>query len=135
MEETPSFDSALERLRAFLTDRGWPTNLVWRKNIDVARLRGGEIVVRRRSESAATRAANARYELGVRRGVGISLEVLCDLDGAACAIVRWTSEGTENEYYGIAPDRGLKLGIVTGTREDAPSASSHGGRRDKKQGC
>jgi hypothetical protein len=57
MEETPTFDSAVERLQRFLSEQGWPTDVVWRFEKDIVRLPQAEIVVRRRSTSQAVQAA------------------------------------------------------------------------------
>jgi hypothetical protein len=112
MEDAPTFDAAVERLRRFLDDQGWPSTLVWRLQTDIVRGRHCDVVVRRRSEAAAVSSARAHYETGRRHGVGIALQVACDLEGVACATVYWTTDMTEAEYR-MMPARGLKLGIVT----------------------
>src|SRR6185312_10256091 len=59
--------------------------------------------------------ARAHYEAGRQHGVGVALDVSCEVDGAACATVYWTTDSTEMEYRMI-PDRGLKLGVATTRR-------------------
>jgi hypothetical protein len=112
VEEAPTFDIAVERLKRFLSDQGWPSALVWRFETDIVRGRHCDVVVRRRRETGALSSARARYERGRRLGVGIALEVACDLEEAACATVYWTTDAREAECR-MMPERGLKLSIVT----------------------
>lgn len=112
MEDAPIFEAAVERLRRFLSDQGWPPDLAWRFESDIVRGRRCEVVVRCRTEAEAILSAKAHYEAGRRHGVGIALEVACDLEGVACATVYWTSDAREAEYR-MLPARGLKLSIVT----------------------
>jgi len=112
MEEAPQFEVAVERLKRFLSDQGWPDTLVWRAETDIVRGRHCDVVVRRRREAEAVSSARARYEEGRRLGVGIALEVACDLEQVACATVYWTTDAKEAEYR-MMPERGLKLSIAT----------------------
>ena len=112
MEETPPFDSAIERLQRFLSEQGWPTRIVWRLESDVVRVPHADIVVRRRTSPDATRIARAHYEAGRSQGVGVALEVSCEVDGAACTSIFWTADPTEAEYR-MMPERGLKLSVAT----------------------
>ena len=112
MEDAPTFEAAVERLKRFLNDQGWPSTLVWRFETDIVRGRQCDLVVRRRSEAEAVLSARADYQDGRRQGVGIALKVACDLEGAACATVYWTTDVKEAGYR-MMPARGLKLGIVT----------------------
>jgi len=112
MEETPSFDAATERLQRFLSEQGWPIRLIWRIEDDIVLLPGSEFVVRRRVEPRAALAARAHYEVGIRQGVGIALEVPCEVDGAACTTVYWTTDGMEAQYRTL-PEHGLKLSVAT----------------------
>jgi hypothetical protein len=92
MEEAPQFEVAVERLKHFLRDQGWPDALVWRAEMDIVCGRQCDVVVRRRREAEAVSSARARYEEGRRLGVGIALEVACDLEQVACATVYWTTD-------------------------------------------
>lgn len=112
MEETPTFDEAVQRLSRFLADQGWPTDLAWRFETDIVRGPRCGVLVRRRSEAKAALALRAHYEAGRHSGVGIALEVACDLGGVACATVYWTTDLLEAQYRRM-PERGLKLGVVS----------------------
>jgi hypothetical protein len=112
MEEPPPFDVAVQRLQQFLSEQGWPTGLVWRKGADVVHPPDGDVVVRRRRERAAAAVARKHYDEGFRHGVGIALEVPCEVDGAACATVYWTTDAVEAGYR-LLPDHGLKLWVAT----------------------
>jgi hypothetical protein len=112
MEETPPFDSAVQQLQQFLAQQGWPTRLVWRTEADVVHLPDRDVVVRRRVEREAASAARVHYDEGFRRGVGIALQVRCEVDGAACTTVYWTTDVVEAEYR-MSPDHGLKLSVAT----------------------
>jgi len=112
MEETPPFDSAVQRLQTFLSKQGWPTRLVWRMEGDIVHSLDRRIVVRRRREREAASVARSYYDEGFRRGVGIALAVLCEVDGAACTTIYWTTDTVEGEYR-ILPEHGLKLSVGT----------------------
>ena len=116
MEETPGFDEAIERLKRFLSEQGWPTAIVWRTDRDVARLLGAKIVVRRRSTSDRARRAREYYEEGRGNRVGVAIDVVCELDGAACATIEWTTDSRTAELHMI-PDTGLKLCVATPRRQ------------------
>jgi hypothetical protein len=112
MEQTPNFDEAVQRLKRFLADQGWPTDLAWRFERDIVPGSRCGVVVRRRSEARAALAVRAHYETGCRSGVGIAMEVACDLEGVACTTVYWTTNATEAAYR-MMPERGLKLSVAT----------------------
>ena len=112
MEETPEFDAAVRRLQRFLTDNGWPSTISWRRTEDVVRLPDGDVVVRRRPSFAAEEFARTYYEDGRQRGLGVALEVPCEVEGAACTTIYWTTDTTEAEYR-LMPDHGLKMVIAT----------------------
>jgi hypothetical protein len=112
MEETPPFDSAVQRLQRFLAEQGWPTRLVWRTDGDIVHVPSGDVVVRRRVEGEAASAARKHYDEGLRQGGGIALEVPCEVDGAACTTVYWTTDVVEAGYR-MLPDHGLKLSVAT----------------------
>jgi len=112
MEETPPFDSAVQQLQHFLAEQGWPTRLVWRTEPDIVHLPGRDVVVRRRDEREAASAARVHYNEGFRQGVGIALQVPCEVEGAACTTVYWTTDVVEAEYR-MLPDDGLKLSVAT----------------------
>jgi hypothetical protein len=106
MEQTPTFDSAAQRLQRVLAEQGWPTRIVWRHERDVVHLPGGEIVARHRSEPTASLEVHAHYEDGFHHGVGIAMYVPCKLDGAACAMVYSARE--PSRFYG----RNLRLQVT-----------------------
>lgn len=112
MEEPLSFDAAIERMQRFLAEQGWPTRLIWRTERDIVCLSGSELVVRRRVEPKAALAARVHYEVGLRQGLGISLQALCEVDGAACVTVYWSNDEMEAQYR-MQPEHGLKLSIAT----------------------
>jgi len=108
MEETPPFEVAVRRLQQFLAKQGWPTDLLWRTEADIVHPPDGDIVVRRRGEREAAAVARIRHDEGFRRGVGIALEVPCEVGGAACTTVYLTTDAVEAGYRMLA-DHGLKL--------------------------
>src|SRR5262245_60003671 len=112
MEETPPFDVAVQRLQQFLSEQGWPTERVWRTEADVVHPPDGDIVVRRRRGREAAAVSRMHYDEGFQRGVGIALEVPCEVDGAACTTVYWTTD-TVDAGYRMLPDCGLKLSVAT----------------------
>ena len=114
-EETPEFEQAVDRLRRFLADQGWPTTIAWRTETDIVRLPSGDVVVHRRSPSASASRAREHYEEGRRRGVGVALDVSCELGDSACASIFWTTDAREAECR-LMPARGLKLVIATPRR-------------------
>jgi hypothetical protein len=116
MEETPTFEAACARLTRFLADHGWPAKITWTAATDILLLPGGKALVRRRSSSSAAESARAYYEEGRAQGVGVALNVSCQLDDAACASIFWTADDTEAESC-FMPEQGLKLTIATPRRE------------------
>jgi hypothetical protein len=88
MEQTPTFEVAVERLKRFLGDQGWASTLVWRRETDIVRGPRCEVVVRRRSEAKAVSSAGAHYEAGRLHGVGIALATPHRL-GRPVGGVRW----------------------------------------------
>ena len=107
-----TFDEAVQRLTRFLGDQGWPMDLAWRFETDIVPDSPGEVVVRRRSKVDSLLASRAHYEAGRRLGVGVALEVACDLEGVACATVYWTTDVKEAEYR-MMPEHGLKLSVAS----------------------
>jgi hypothetical protein len=108
VEETPRFEQAVERFRAFLTEEGRSSSIVWRRPGDVVRRVDKDIVVRRRPPRKANDWAQRYYETGRRKGLGIALEAVCEVDGSVCATIFWTTDDVEASQL-MMPTQGLKM--------------------------
>ena len=107
MTETPSFDESLASFLRFAGGEGFSTDLVWVFREDVTDCVRHYWV---REPVPAGNAALARdyFEYGRDQGRGVTLEVLCRLDGRSACFV-WVPEDDEAASYAMQGPLKLKV--------------------------
>ncbi|HKI31032.1 MAG TPA: hypothetical protein VKA46_04145 [Gemmataceae bacterium] len=88
MSETPPYDDALNAFLRFVGEQGFSTELMWVFREDVTNCRR-RYWVRVPVPEANTTSARQHFELGRQRGFGVTLEVLCRLEGRSACFVSW----------------------------------------------
>jgi hypothetical protein len=104
----PPFDEAVSRFKAFLRDRGAPSDIDWVTFPDVA-WADARLYVRPMRAGEAAEAARAKYEGAVPRRLGVKLGALGKARGVSYCYVYRPSSRVEAEYH-LMPD-GLKLSV------------------------
>jgi hypothetical protein len=99
MSVTPSWEESLVSFQRFIEGQGFSTELVWIFREDVTNCHRRYWV---RTPVPASNAALAReqFEAGRRRGLGVTLEVLCRLEGRSACFV-WVPEDEEAASYAM----------------------------------
>ena len=104
----PPFTEAVAKFAAFLEREGAPAQLLWVDREDVTSHRR-QIWVRIGDAMEAVRRAEARYEAGRERGLGVSLRAVCKV-GAATACYVWVPKDETDASYAMQP-RSLKCQV------------------------
>ncbi len=123
----PPFDEAVQSFRRFLKDQGVGDDIhwIWREGVCSRRAPGS-----RRSWDRAVYANLAGsdsslveryYDHGVRRNLGVVLEVFCVADGRPCCFVFIPEDETEASNLMVA---GLKLSVPTSPIPAKPITNS-----------
>lgn len=95
----PPFEEATRRLQAFLSENGWPTDIVWLKSGDSAeRLQSGE--------------AKRKYEFARWQGLGVCLEAVRLIGSSTFAVVLYPRDSEEAERLMYPPNGSLKLSVA-----------------------
>jgi len=106
--EIPTFDLAVERLQALLSELGKPKgDFAWVFREDVT-THGGRLRVKVPLPAGNEGAARARYEEGRALGAGVCLDVLCRVGRAYCCAC-WFVRDREESARSCC--RGLKLRV------------------------
>lgn len=108
MGDYPTFEQAVEQLRAFLESQGLPREIAWVRPRDVA-LIGRDLSIRLPCANAARERAGSDYLRGCRQRLGVLLGVLCRVDAQVCCFVYIPQDEDESSRH-LMPD-GLKLTI------------------------
>lgn len=108
LEQRPDFDEAVRTLQVFLAGQGWPTTIIWTRPGDIVR-RSAEFIGIHRRDIDGQSEARSTYEQGRRAGLGVSLEAVCTLGGAAVVTVAYPSDDREAELLMYPSDGGLKM--------------------------
>src|SRR4051794_10672692 len=103
--EMPSFAEAVATFVAFLTREGAPSDVVWVSREEVTSQRR-KIWVRFGDADDAKRHAEAQYEAGRRRGLGVALCAFCKVGTSTLAYV-WMPRDETDASYAMQP-RSLK---------------------------
>jgi hypothetical protein len=106
---TESFESTLDAFRRFIVGQGFPERMAWVFREDVTS-KGRRIAVRWPVPTVNESAVRGRYDAGVRRGLGLRLEVLCLLDDVSCCVV-WVPENDLAASYAMLSE--LKFAVPT----------------------
>lgn len=97
-----SFHDAVDRLRAFLREKGRPDAIVWVNPQDLVTSRS-RLCVFVRSPNRRWMDAQVRYELGLDRKMGILLCQICQAPGLSCChvyIPKNAADATERQLDG-----------------------------------
>jgi hypothetical protein len=100
----PGFEVALDQFRAFISEMGYSANsLVWifREDVSTNRRR---VLIKVPLPHENERVARTRYEQGRALGIGVCLEVFCQLESALCCstwFVKDLEESTSKLCYGL----------------------------------
>jgi hypothetical protein len=97
----PSFTEAVATFAGFLEREGAPAQLLWIDREDLTSHRR-EIWVRVGDASEAARRAEARYEAGRQKGVGVALRAVCKV-GASTACYVWVPKDKTAAEYAMQP--------------------------------
>jgi len=109
---SPSFGEAVLRFQDFLRGQQWPEQIRWFRVDDFGRVPGNPIVILRTPDGDGRGDAMTAYEHGRRANLGVSLEAVCTLDGATCAIVGCPADEREAEVLMYPSDGSLKLSVA-----------------------
>lgn len=104
--DLPPFTDAAEQFRSFIDSQGHDADIAWIFRQDVVEL-GGQIFVRQpllNNESLV----EAKYEEGVERGLGVSLQVFCWLDGRPLCYIWLPEDQVDADYRMLS---GLKMSV------------------------
>jgi hypothetical protein len=103
-----SLDDAFLRFREFLRLQGWPDRMQWLTAGTVLFSKKGHYWIKSRKVGEGMTLARETYQQGVSRGLGISIEALCQTDSVTFAYVFVPTDQDEAERMLI---RGLKLSV------------------------
>src|SRR5437588_5300528 len=109
MIQTPSFDEALALFRNFVVEQGFSAELEWVFREDVTNCRRN-YWVHVPVPKANTELTRRHFEIGQRRGLGVTLEVLCRLRGRSACFV-WWPEDEEAASYAMQGPLKMKVPI------------------------
>jgi protein tyrosine phosphatase (PTP) superfamily phosphohydrolase (DUF442 family) len=102
---SPPFATAAARFVAHLDRAGWPREIVWVREGDLAR--GDEIVVTAREKDERGDDAAWDYEVARAAGAGVALTAVCTLnDEQTCATVSASEDGRLTTNVPAAPIKG-----------------------------
>jgi hypothetical protein len=104
----PDFGDALKQFAAFAGQEHLPQRLVFVTSTDVV-IRGGRVYVRIPDQGCARNEAAGRYDVAVRKDLGVLLAALCTLEDQTCVYV--ASPAHEDEATRLMYCRGLKLSV------------------------
>jgi hypothetical protein len=99
MSDTPSFGEVLPQFLRFVKREGYSTDLVWVFGEEVTNCRR-RYWIRVPVPGDNLPLAREYYEYGRRKGLGVSLEVLCRLEGRSVCYV-WVPEDQEAASYAM----------------------------------
>jgi hypothetical protein len=100
--KVPSFPEGLATFVAFLEEQGASTSLVWVEREDLTTL-GRRFWARLGEHSAAARRAEARYELGRQKGLGVTLHAVCRVGSSTACHVWIPRDNTDAEDHMLPP--------------------------------
>ena len=105
----PVFGEAVRQFGGFLESQGLSSDLLWVFREDVCRRRQ-HLFVKVPVPKENFGDVERLYNLGVSRGLGVRLDVLCLLDSRPCCYV-WLPSDEEDAAYAMLS--GLKLSVPT----------------------
>lgn len=103
----PIFGEAVEQFGGFLVSQGLSSELLWVFREDVC-WRQQRLFVKVPVAEGNVGSVEKLYNLGVNRGLGVRLDVLCLLDTRACCYA-WLPSDEEDASYAMLS--GLKLSV------------------------
>lgn len=107
--QAPGFDEAAQKFREFLVSLGWPGQIIWIRDGDIIRRARDPLTICRSEQGDGEENAQRKYEIGLRKGLGVLLEAICTLGDATCAIVSYPVDQREAELLMYPSHGGLKL--------------------------
>jgi len=105
----PVFGEAVRQFGGFLAGQGRSSDLLWVFREDVC-WRNQQLLVKIPAPEENARHVESLYNLGVNRGLGVRLDVLCLLGSHPCCYV-WLPSDEEDASYAMLS--GLKLSVPT----------------------
>ena len=109
MSDTPPFDTALDAFLCFLVEQGFSKELVWVFREEVTNCRRRYWIRVPVPEMNAV-LAQRHFERGRQRGLGVTLELFCRLEGRSACFVWWPEDEEAASYAMQGP---LKLKVPT----------------------
>lgn len=106
---TDDFEAAVKDFRAFIVGNGLPDRIAWVFREDVT-TQGRQVAVRWPLSPGNETAVRRRYGDGIRRGLGLRLEVFCLLGEVSCCAI-WVPEDDLAAEYAML--YGLKFLVPT----------------------
>lgn len=103
-----SFEEASLRFREFLRSQGWPDQVQWLTAGTVLFSKKRHYWINSRKIDEGMILARETYQQGVKRGLGIGIEALCQTDSATFAYVFAPTDQDEAQRLLIS---GLKLSV------------------------
>jgi hypothetical protein len=107
--EMPSFGEAVQQFGGFLASQGQSSDLLWVFREDVCR-RKQQLFVKVPVPEEDSGDVERLYNLGISRGLGVRLDVLCLLGSRPCCYV-WLPSDEEGASYAMLS--GFKLSVPT----------------------
>jgi hypothetical protein len=104
----PIFEDAMARFRAFLSEQGWPTELVWVRPADGGRGSPSKHSWRKCPEAYARK----EYNEARAKGLGVCLDAVCIVGSTTCATILYPADERDAELLMFPSDGGLKLSVA-----------------------
>ena len=105
--QAPDFARAVEDFQQFLAEQSVSSELVWIFREDVASTKG-RIFIREPLPKENVAIAETLFKRGLKRGLGVSLDVLCLVGSRHCGFVWLPENEREAELHLVA---GLKMSV------------------------
>lgn len=98
----PPFEEATRRFQEFLSENGWPSEIVW-------------VRTEENLQPLPLEAIRREFERARQQGLGVCLSAIRKTESSALAIVEYPLDADEAERLMYSSDGGLKLSVrVTG---------------------
>jgi hypothetical protein len=94
--DCPPFEEATRRFQKFLSENGWPTDIVW-------------VTTNEHLEPIPSAEVTRAFESARRRGLGVCLYAIRVRAGSTLAVMEYPSDSDEAERLMYPSDGGLKL--------------------------
>ncbi len=121
MDET--FRDALSAFRQFLTENGYPSEMIWIKPEDIIPSRGSFVFVRVSTSKKNEESARKLFDLGISRQYGVLFQAIGEVGNASCCHV-WIPQNERESEEALMP-RGIKMSARPGDSKLQGKAVRH----------